>query len=363
MLGEIELDLERKVTVIRDLEIEDIPTLNLLQGIPEEERAEFVKKAVILGCTALRNISIVENVDYIQKEFASLVREIEKQGNQASEKMDEVFNINDPDTPLGRMKTLFEFYFDIDKGQIGKFLDPFEQDSPIRKLRDEILLNIQKLRDDMRDKKRTEEIIAATPRKGGIFEDEVIELAQAICCHYEDKVQCVKNRIGRFDKKGDIIIDIDSNRKKRIVIECKNKSGYSAEEAVREITDAIENRDALFGIFLLKEDAQVPRNLRPMKITDEYIVTSNEGNGLYFSLRVARILVEKKLVKPEVEIPIEKIQNEIEKLRDQATIFAGLHKKLTLIDNASKYIRKNLQICMESYEKGLERIEEYISLS
>ena len=363
MPREIELDFEREVIVIRDLEIEDIPTFNFLQGIQEEKRAEFVRKAFIVGCTALRNISIVENVDYVQKEFAGLVREIGTQGNQISEKIDDIFDINDPESPLGRMRILFELYFDIDKGQIGKFLDPFEQDSPIRKLKDEILSNIQKLRDELQEKKIKELISATTPLKGGIFEDNVIELAQAICCHYEDKVQCVKDNIGKFGKKGDIVIDIDSDTKKRIVIECKDSSSYSANKATEEILEAIENRDALFGIFLLKEDAQVPGPLRPMKITDEYIVTSNEGNGLYFSLRVARILVEKKLVKPEVEIPVEKIQEEMEKLRDQAMIFTSLYQKLTLIDNASKYIRSNLETCQKKYDKGLEKIAEYLSLS
>lgn len=73
-----------------------------------------------------------------------------------------------------------------------------------------------------------------------------------ICRPYEDKTKYVGNITGKNRKTGDIIINLDGNEKRRIVIKCKDSGSYSKKQTVEEIENAIYNRDAKYGIFLLR---------------------------------------------------------------------------------------------------------------
>ena len=202
-------------------------------------------------------------------------------------------DVENNSSSLGKMRVLFEDYFDKKKGKIGELLNPFEENSPIKKLKDEILGKIQELRDEVLKEKSKEEIIEKTSLKGANFEEIVLEQAQDFLSEYEDKVNPCGECLGRTNKIGDLIVDINGDEKKRIVIECKDSSSYSHKKTIDEINDAIENRSAKFGIFLFKSQSQIPSALKPMKITNNYIVTSFDDYGLYFSLRVARLFIEK----------------------------------------------------------------------
>jgi len=155
-------------------------------------------------------------------------------------------------------------------------------------------------------------------------------------------------------------VDIDGEDNKKIIIECKDRSDYTHKKTLDEINDAIENRDAKFGIFLFRSQSQIPSALKPMKITDNYIVTSFDDYGLYFAVRVARLFVKKKMESKQKEIPINEIQNLIEDLMTKLLSFKNIQTKLTHIDNASDYIRRNIDRLKKDIEEGLSSIKELI---
>jgi len=364
--------LEDDSIIINNLFIDDLNTYKILSDIQEDKREDFIKKAIVIGTIGLRNLYLTENVDYVEKEFKELMKTLDNQSRDLAKNFDDKamdikevieksLDIENNSSSLGKMRMLFEDYFDKRGGKISDLLSPFEEDSPIRKLKDEIFTKIQDLRDELMKEKAQEEIMEKTTLKGGKFEEYVLEAVEDYCSEYEDKVALVGEVLGKKNKIGDVTVDIDGNENKRIIIECKDSSSYSYKKTVDEINDAIENRSANFGIFLFKSQSQIPSALKPMKISKNYIVTSFDDNGLYFAVRVARLLVERSTEKRENVIPIAEIQKEVIALNNKLSDFKNIHLKLTQIDNASDYIRKNIERIKNDIEAGLSSIKELIN--
>ncbi len=101
--------------------------------------------------------------------------------------------------------------------------------------------------------------------------------------------------------------------------------------------------------------------MTPVKITNNYIVTSLD-QGIYFAIRVARLFIEKSMESKQKEIPIDKIQKETEKVIERLCDFKNVHSKLTQIDNASDYIRRNIDKLKKDIEEGLASINELLSV-
>ncbi len=354
------VELKNDSIILKDIILDDINTYKILNDIPEEKREDFVKKAIVIGSIGLRNLYLTENVDYIEKEFKELMKNLENQGKGIKDIIEKTLDIESNSSSLGKMRVLFEDYFDKRKGKISDLLSPFEDDSPIKKLKDEIFKKIQDLRDELMKEKTKDELIEKTTLKGGKFEEVVLESIENFCSEYEDKVNFVGENLGKTNKIGDIAIDMNGDESKRIIIECKDSLAYSHKKTMDEINDAITNRSAKFGIFLFKTQDQIPTALAPMKITNSYIITSFDNYGLYFALRVARLFVERSAEAKKKEIPVEEIQKEIEGLKNKLLDFKNIQTKLTQIDNASEYIRENVDRLKKDIEDGLKSVKELL---
>jgi len=355
-----QIELKDDSIIINNIAVDDANTYKILKDIKEDKREDFIKKAIVIGAIGLRNLYLTENVDYIEKEFKELMKNSQVQSKEIKDMIEKTLDIGNNSSSLGKMRVLFEDYFDKRKGKISDLLSPFEDDSPIKKLKEEIFKKIQDLRDELVKEKNQEEIIEKTALKGGKFEEIVLESIEDICSEYEDKIAPVGEKLGKSNKIGDITIDIEGDENKRVIIECKDSSAYSHKKTLDEINDAIENRSAKFGIFLFKSQSQIPSALAPMKITNNYIVTSFENFGLYFAFRVARLFVERSTENKQKTIPIDKIQKEMEDLKVKLSAFSNIQTKLTQINNASSYIQENIDRLKKDIETGLSSIKELI---
>lgn len=353
--------LENDSVIINNITIDDLNTYKILKDIKEDKREDFIKKAIVIGSIGLRNLHLTENVDYVEKEFKELMKNLENQSKGIKDTIEKTLDIESNSSSLGKMRILFEDYFDKRKGKIGDLLSPFEDDSPIKKLKDEIFKKIQDLRDELMKEKTVGEMTEKTTLKGGKFEEVVLESIEDFCSEYEDKVIFVGENLGKTNKIGDIAVDIDGDENKRVIIECKDSSSYSHKKTIDEINDAIKNRNAKFGIFLFKSQSQIPSALEPMKITNDYIITSFDNYGLYFAFRVARLFVERGTKDKQKTIPIDEIQKEVEGLKIKLLDFKNIHTKLTQIDNASDYIKENIERIKKDIENGLSSIKELLN--
>ena len=73
------IELKDNHILIDRIVLEDINTYKILSDIKEENREDFIKKAIIIGAIGLRNLYLTENVDYIEKEFKEVIKNLENQ--------------------------------------------------------------------------------------------------------------------------------------------------------------------------------------------------------------------------------------------------------------------------------------------
>ena len=73
------------------------------------------------------------------------------------------------------------------------------------------------------------------------------------------------------------------------------------------------------------------------------------------------MFVERGSEVKQKEIPIEEIQKEVEKVMERLLDFKNVYAKLTQIDNASEYIRKNVDRLKKDIEEGLDSVKELLN--
>lgn len=314
--NKVTLDNKNEEVYIEKLIISNPDTYHFLKD--KKDLEDWTKKAIIIGCVGLRQMTLTENIDFVEKEFNRFIikaKEVfEKQANNLNDKIETTFSLNNTQSPLFQMKELIDGYFNKDRGQIKRIiddtfnmdnkksalstlieelrknseidekkiyelLDPNKTDSPARRLKEQILEKLNEMRDkeikDIRDQILKEKAIEIQKQKGTSkgfeFEDEVYVCLQTLASYYENVISVVGDQTGTGSKKGDILIELEN--KKNIIIECKDSSSYSCKKTIEEINEAIQNRNASFGIFLFAKRDEMPRELCPIKISDKYIIT------------------------------------------------------------------------------------------
>jgi len=95
---------------IRNLVIKDENAASFLHD--KKDKAEWTRKAIIVGCVGLKGITVGENVDYVEKRFQKLLTEIEnkfeKRQKNFDERMDQYFSEKRTDSPVYKLYKLLD---------------------------------------------------------------------------------------------------------------------------------------------------------------------------------------------------------------------------------------------------------------
>ena len=403
------MDKENKVTLyekntevcIENLTISNPDTYNFLKD--KENLVDWTTKALIIGCVGLRQMILTENVDFVEKEFNKFIAKaketFEKQTNNINEKIETTFSLNNTQSPLFHMKELIDSYFNKDKGQIKiiidetfninnkksalsllieelkrnsemdekklqELLDPNKTDSPARQLKEQILNKLNEIRDkeikDIRDQLLKENAISIEKQKGTskgfVFEEEVYKTLQTLASYYENTISVVGDKSGIESKKGDILIELEN--RKNIIIECKDSASYSCKKTIDEINEAIQNRNASFGIFIFAKRDEMPKELCPIKITDKYLITYHDEDNLYLSYRIARLFVLRKREDSEDKINFEKISSELNTIEDNFKNIDAIQTKVSTIINSGEFIKGNLKLLRDGIDESVMKIKK-----
>ena len=398
--SKITLDEENEKIHIENLTISNSDLYRFLKD--KENPEDWIKKALIIGCVGLKQMVLTENVDFIEKEFDRFIvkaREVfENQANNIDKKIETTFSLSNTQSPLFQMKELIDEYFNKDKGQIRdiidetfnidnkksalsllieelkknsemdekklhELLDSNKADSPARNLKEQILEKLNDIRDkeikDIRDQLIKESAIKFEKERGtakGLeFEEEVYTTLQTLASYYENSIELIGEQSGVRNKKGDILIELEN--KKKIIVECKDSSGYSAKKTIDEIKEAIKNRNATFGIFLFAKRDSMPREFRPIKITDKYMIIYYDEDNLYFAYRIARLLALRQGTRSEEEVNFEKISSELNSIEDNFKNIDLMQIKVTTIINSGEYVKRNLNLLRNNIEESIKKIK------
>jgi hypothetical protein len=360
---EIRISKTNQSVRIVDLRVVNPTLYQLVRDVGKANRVDFITRALIVGAVGVRDMTTAENIDYVQREFSEVLHQLELQRKELDRKLSEIFNVKDKTSPLGELVKILSEYFDADKGTISDLLNHNNPDSPLHSLREELIGKLEQLTTDFAVRLKEDEIVDRSTLKGDKFEDLMEEELVGITNAYGDEVEHVGDIKGRRGKKGDYVIRVNGDEAKIIVVECKNRFDYTPRKVRIEIEAAMENRRAEFGIFLFKTSDQIPKKMRPVRITNNTITTSFDENGLYYAYRIARVVLESESAALVDDVEIDSIREMVKEIREKSMTINEMHKKLTQIENAADYLRIGLKELQDGIESCIDEIESCLQTS
>lgn len=269
------------------------------------------------------------------------------------------FSLDQDTSALSRLKKMLE----NTNAAIESHLSLDEETSALARLKRELLALMEGQRKTNQDFQ--EEIKLAlnqmivrkqeagkSTRHGLEFEEEVIQLLLQESQKTGDLAEATGSTTGRIKncKVGDAVITLGPDTAApggRIVMEAKEKAGYQLPDAVQEIVQARDNRDAQVGLFVFSRRT-APAGLEPLfrRGQDVFVVwdLDDESSDLYLrtGLTLARALVvqqqrqnaEQTADVAAIEVAILDIEKQVNSLDDLVTWAQ------TIESNSGKMLKK-----------------------
>jgi hypothetical protein len=239
-----------------------------------EEKFETILK---LGVTAAKSTGMIQNVDYIQKEFNNLESKmkdvITKMLTELDYKFEGIFG------DRGEFSNMLKEHFG-DNGKIVKdVFDPHKEGTPLNSLRKEILTIGAEVKAQLVAGKEIEVVRQKTTLKGLDFEEYCENTLSDMARVHGDSLEITRKTVGAISKsrKGDYTITFGTNIGKKLVFEVKDVQEISLKGIHDELEEAKKNRNADYGIFVAKNVEAIPKSIGWF---NEY----NEGKNLVCAL-------------------------------------------------------------------------------
>ena len=365
---------------IVDAEIKDSSVIEYLQQFDNSEKQEdaFVR-ALRVGVTTMGLAETSQQEEYVERKFTEMQRDFQVEINRIEEGVEEKFG-DDGHVPQifedhlgkdGHLKQHIEDAFsedgpfterlDEELGEDGeriqKALDPDTEGTPTYRLKRALQDQIQDLRDKI-EKQATaeeteEELRQRTTLKGDDFEKTVESILSNLVYNTSNEVEYTGNTSGEISdrKVGDFVITLNDTGQ-RIVVEAKSDKSYSQRDIKEELTDAVENRDADYGIIVFECESYIPNKVGyfhefdserlcvALKETDDDDV---EPGFLRIAFNWARTRAVQGYVDSGSAFNPETIQNAVSEVSDSIDRFSTIRKKTTSIRKTANEIDGELE--------------------
>lgn len=392
----VQIDTEERSVHIRDLTIHDDDLVEFLTDFEEDEREMAVEQALLIGANTLEFASTSKDLEFVKSEFRNLQDAFEDELEAFEEEIGETREeLNDKLGDDGTLSRALDHYFDedgtferrIEKAfgedgvfasrldeelgedgeKIQKALDPDREGTPTYRLKQRLLNEIEGIRDELKAEEGREEIRAESWHKGADFEDQLESLLDDIVNQTPHRLRNTSDETGQLQdcKKGDFVVDL-GELDRRIVIEAKH--GHFNGTVEDEMTEAIENRDADFGILVAQSIEYLPRTKVGWfsEIDQEFIVVALSGPDddeieprfLNFAFHWARTRTMLSSVGVGDDIDMETVRSELESIERSIEDFSQIRSKCTNIENATESIRGTLAEMERDIEDRLGTIQQ-----
>jgi hypothetical protein len=161
-------------------------------------------------------------------------------------------------------------------------------------------LELQSLRSE---REKAQEVAAEHARgtaKGRPYEEAVAEAVDAIAQGMGDDCEAVGDFGGAGGRKGDVVVDIDGCAGApagRIVFEAKH-SRKSRKEALSELEEAMTQRSADFGVWVVPSEDRLPARAQALREVggDKLFVVFDPEDGTRLALEVAYSLARARVL-------------------------------------------------------------------
>jgi hypothetical protein len=208
-------------------------------------------------------------------------------------------------------------------------------------------------------------------RHGIAFEDAVCEFLVRQSQHAGDVATPTGNLTGliKNSRVGDCVIELGPDSAapgSKIVVEAKEKDGYSLANAREEIEIARKNRGADWGVFVFSKKT-APANLEPFSRygNDFIIVWDVEDPSSDVFLKAGVIAARALCFRAErqsaaQQVDFEAIDKAILDIEKRAGNLEEIHKSAETIQSSSKKILDRVRIDREALEKQVEVLREKV---
>ena len=384
-----EVEIRDDCLIVSRLRLCDADLTHFVAEAEAGQRPALVERALRVGLIALRNASVTVNVDYVQKEFARLLDDVEQAHRRAEDALDqslretfadeggrlpqtlerflgqrgslprlidELFDEERRDSAIGRIRTLLAGYFDGDGAILAKLLDPARDGSPLHTFRTEMHEGLKELADrlsrlDEGNRARADERARGTA-KGTDFEDVVEERLGALAGPLGDLVERTSTIVGDTAraKKGDFVLLVNpattGGCAVRVAVEAKDRH-LTLPEIGREIEAAKSNRRAAVALLVFTpETAPVgtaPLNLHGDDVLCQLDIDEPQSVGFEAAVRLARALAVAAARQSGGNcVDVEAVRRNVEALRRRLDTVRGMKTRLTSISGLSDEIRADL---------------------
>ena len=332
---------------INDLEIVDEETVKIMNEWKEEVREENLVSSINIGASVLRNRASTEKIDYVQKEFEKLLRELKDKTEEWDEELKDSIN-----------------------SSLEESLDPDEPMKPINRLKSKIMDKLEEIHRLVGSREDVKQVEEYGTRKGDWFEED-IEQHLSETTLMNDSIEKVgkMNIEGTQRKVGDVLVTVNEPNLPEFNIVLEVKSGYDftmtgPKALKKQLSDSMGFRKAKGGIAIVKqkhmkgrqkvwEDAGNNRFIIAVDVDDM------EGIYDYTLLEVAYGVMRNRIIQSfdssDVKIP----EVDSDRINDLATeIIESLESVRGLKKNCSDVIKgveeiKNKITLMNSEVKGI----------
>lgn len=377
--------------IVQEAEIADPEVANYLSEVGPEQRDDAFERALRVGVVTLGLASTTEKEEFVERRFEELRRDFEDEIDRIENQIEETFG-DDGEVPQtlethlgedGSLRTHIEHAFgedgifaerlDEELGEDGEriqdALNPDREDTPTYRLKTTLQDQIERLRDKIEEESATEELKQRTTLKGDDFEDNVGQILDNLVYGTSHEVEPTGEVIGELtDRKvGDYVLTL-AETGQRIVIEAKSDQSYTQPKIKAELDDAIENRDADYGIIVFEAESQVPNKVGYFHEfdTDRLSIALSDDEDdiepgyLRIGFNWARTRLIQTSVDSDTNLDPEAIQSGIEGVESEIESFSTIRSKTTKIRDRANEIDAELDEMQSEIKSQLTDIRTEI---
>jgi uncharacterized protein DUF2130 len=228
----------------------------------------------------------------------------------------------------------------------------------------ELRKELQGLRDEKQKQLELAEIEEKGTAKGRTFEEHVHEALDSLAVAQGDACDAVGDLKGSTGKTGDIVVDIDAcagPARGRIVWEAKN-SKLSKPDALRQLDQALADRDADFAVLVVPSEEKLPARTLPLREHngDKMLVTYDPEDGSPISLQVAYSLARARVLMARGEadgVDSAAIADSVERALGELGNMRSVKSQLTGAETSLEKARSILETMEAAVKARLEEID------
>ena len=269
------ISVTKNSVTIKDLEIDNQETRNIVNDWEEETREANLISAINIGASVLRNRATSGQVDYVKNEFKDLLTELERRTGE---------------------------WDDLITDTMEGSLDPEKEGKPINKLRTRILEEIGDIRRILLEEEGVDKEASRMKTQGTKFEQEIADDLMS-WQKYPDSFEPVgEETVGKTRiKVGDVLATTEHGW--TIVMEAKtgNKYGDRGDKSLdKEMDESMAFRKSKGAIAITTTEAMEGKKWQNSIFLDRgknrFMVAVDWKNDDYTILRLAYMLLRERIM-------------------------------------------------------------------